>query len=185
MEPKNIFVDFEYCVGCRACEVACKQENDLPVGPRWSHVVTVEPRWVKGELCTDFVFTTCFQCAEPVCAYVCPTSAITKRDDGIVVIDEAKCNGCGLCVSACPFGAMYIDPEKNVAWKCSFCIDRIDHGLEPSCVQHCVGSALQYVTPEELLKLTAGKHKARIGMTCYVSEKWKLSNYPLLSQVEH
>jgi len=178
MPEEVMLVDIDRCVRCYACEIACKQEHDLPVGPRWTRVMTVEPRQVNEELCTDFVFTTCVQCDDPLCAHICPVDAITKRDDGIVVIDEAKCNGCGLCVHACPFGAIHINPDKNIAWKGFFCLDRVDQGLEPSCVQHCAGGSLQYVTPEELLELTAGKHKARIGKLCYVSEKWKLSNYP-------
>lgn len=175
MSEKLLLVDIDRCVRCHSCEVACKQEHDLPIGPRWTEVITIQPRWVTEELCTDFVFTSCVHCAEPLCAYVCPTNAIVKREDGIVVIDEAKCTGCGLCPPACPYGAIHMNPETGVAWKCDFCLDRTDHGLEPSCVQHCVGGALQYVTPKELLELTVGKHKARIGKVCYVSEKWKLS----------
>ncbi len=175
MDEKLLLVDLDRCIRCHACEVACKQQNDLPPGPQWTSVVTIDPRWVAGELCMDFVFATCFHCDDPVCASACPDNAIAKRDDGIVLIDEERCKGCSLCVYACPFGAVYINAKKKVAWKCTLCVDRLDHGLEPSCVQHCAGGALQYVTEEELLEIAAGRHKARIGKVCYVSTKWKLS----------
>lgn len=176
MPDRILLVDIDRCIRCHSCEVACKQEHDLPIGPRWTRVVTVGPRRVGGELCMDFAFTSCVHCNEPLCAYVCPTEAISRREDGLVLISEEKCTGCGLCVSACPFGAIYINPDKQVAWKCDLCLKRVEDGLEPSCVQHCVGGALQHITPQELLELTAGKHKARTGKVCYVSEKWRLSS---------
>jgi len=175
MRDGLLLIDIDRCIRCYACEIACKEENDLPAGPRWNQVVTIQPRRIGGELYTDFVFTTCVQCEDPVCASVCRSDALSKRDDGIVLVDEARCKGCGFCAHACPLGAIEVHPEKKVAWKCSLCVDRIDHGLLPSCVQHCAGGALQYVTPEELLEITVGRHHARIGKVCYVSTTWKLS----------
>jgi Fe-S-cluster-containing dehydrogenase component len=172
---KMLLIDIDRCIRCFACEVACKQENDLPVGYRWNSVVTIEPRRINEELVSDFVFTTCMQCEDPNCALACPEEAITKRKDGIIIIDETLCKGCGQCVHACPFGAIQINPEKKKAWKCSMCIQRLEQDKEPSCVQHCAGGSLQYVTSDELKKATKGRHQAVIGKVCYTSTRWKLN----------
>jgi len=177
METGMLLIDIDRCVRCHACEVACKQEHDLPPGPRWASVVTIEPRVIEEELTTDFVFTTCMHCDEPSCTLACSAGAITKREDGLVVIDEARCKGCGYCVHACQFGAIQINPVKDKAWKCSFCIDRLEQGLEPSCVQHCAGGAIQYVAPDELARLADNRHQVRFGKICYVSARWKLTSW--------
>ena len=93
----------------------------------------------------------------------------------VVKIDEDKCNGCKLCIYGCPYGAIYFNKEKKVVEKCSLCASRIDDGLEPSCVQHCIGGALLFVTEEELGQITDGMDIARDGKVCYTSSKWKLS----------
>ncbi|MFC1929932.1 4Fe-4S dicluster domain-containing protein [Chloroflexota bacterium] len=175
MSEKLLLIDVDRCVGCYACEVACKQENDLPLGPRWCRIIPIGPRELQEELHLDFVPTTCIHCDDPICSYFCPLGAITKREDGIVLIDEDKCNGCGLCVYGCPCGAIYFNQEKKIAGKCSLCVSRIDDGLEPSCVQHCIGRALQFVTEEELDEITRRLHVARTGRVCYASSKWRLS----------
>jgi Fe-S-cluster-containing dehydrogenase component len=145
------------------------------MGQQWTKVITVEPRRVEKEIYTDFVFTSCVHCNEPVCALVCPVEAISKEKDGIVLIDKEKCTGCGLCVTACPFGAIRMIPGEKIAWKCDLCYERTESGIEPSCVQHCAGGSLQWLDPKDLLELTRGKHKARTGKVCYVSEKWRLT----------
>jgi len=101
-------------------------------------------------------------------------------------IDEAKrcfscnvCNKCKLCISGCPYGTIYWDEEKGVVDKCSLCVERIDDGLEPFCVQHCIGSALQFVTEEEYADITQGQHNVRIGKVCYTSTRWKLKPYTM------
>ena len=175
MSDKLLLIDTDKCIRCYACEIACKEENGFPVGPRARRVITVGPRKIGGELHMDFAPAMCVHCDDPVCAYFCPLDAITKREDGIVVINEEKCNGCKRCVYGCPYGVMCYNPQKEVAVKCSLCIDRIDYGLEPSCVQHCIGGALQFVTPEELENITEGAHKVRMGKVCYSSSKWALN----------
>jgi Fe-S-cluster-containing dehydrogenase component len=174
-EQMTLLVDIDRCIRCYACEVACKQEHDLPPGPRWTSVITVGPRSVQGVLHQDFVFATCLHCEDPACVAVCAAGAISKGEDGLVVIDEAKCKKCGLCAIACPFGAVHLRPDNKTAWKCNQCADRVGTGLPPACVQHCAGGALQYVTPEELLAITSGRHTAQFGKVCYVSAKWRLS----------
>lgn len=143
MSERTMLIDIDRCMRCYACEVACKQENELPAGPRWCRVVTIEPRKIKDQLHMDFVPTMCAQCQEPICSQSCPVNAIRKRADGIVLVDEGRCTGCKLCVYSCPYGAMQFNQEKDKAGKCNLCANRIDSGLEPSCVQHCIGGALQ------------------------------------------
>lgn len=92
----------------------------------------------------------------------------------MVVIDEQLCTGCRLCVYSCPYGAISYNELGGVVGKCNQCSDRIKRGLEPSCVQHCIGGALQYVNHEELNSLTSGEHMLRIGMIYCTSSKWKL-----------
>ncbi len=176
MEKGILLIDSDRCLRCFACEIACKQENNLPPGPRWNSVVTVGPRLVEGQLHQDFVFATCLQCDDPLCLTVCPAGAVSKREDGLVLIDEAECLGCGLCVLACPFGAVHLRPDQKKVWKCDQCLDRVDHGLQPSCVQHCAGGALQYVSFSEMDRITPGRHQVRFGKVCIVSTKWRLSS---------
>ncbi|MEW6666450.1 MAG: 4Fe-4S dicluster domain-containing protein [Thermodesulfobacteriota bacterium] len=181
MDRMILLVDIDRCIRCHACEAACKQENNLPAGPRPVSVATVGPRSIDGELHQDFVFAACLHCDDPACMAVCTVGAISKGEDGLVVMDEAKCKSCCLCEAACPFGAMHLRPDTKKAWKCNHCTDRVADGLPPSCVQHCAGGALQYVTPEELSGIRVGRHVVDLGKVCYVSEKWRLAS-PLSKQ---
>lgn len=174
MTTKYLLIDIDQCVRCYACEIACKQENELNVGPRWVQVMTIEPRKVSENLHMDFVPVPCLHCDDPACAYFCPTGAITKRSDGVVSIDRDLCNRCKLCIHGCPYGRIHWDEEKGAVGKCNLCVERVDSGLEPSCVQHCIGGALQYVTEEELSAITRGQHNVQMGKVCYTSTKWKL-----------
>lgn len=174
MDKKILLIDIDQCVRCYACEIACKQENDLPVGPRWLQIMTIEPRKVLGDLRLDFVPLPCLHCDDPPCAYFCPAGAIRKRDDGIVLIDGDSCNRCQLCINGCPYGRIYWNEETGTVGKCNLCVDRIDSQLEPSCVQHCIGGALQFVTEAELRDITKDQHNSRMGVVCYTSTKWKL-----------
>lgn len=178
MSQKILLIDLDTCVRCYACEVACREEHNLSFESqsRWCQVMTVGPRWVSQGLHLDFVPTMCFQCDDTPCASFCFVDAISKREDGIVMVDEVVCNGCKLCVSGCPYGAMFFNETKGIAGKCDFCISRIQVGLEPTCVQHCIGGALQFVTDEELTTITSVEHTLRIGMIYYASSKWRLSN---------
>ena len=144
MTQLALLVDDELCFDCRACEVACKHENDVPIGLRWITVITVGPKKVGDNLITKFVPTTCLHCAKPPCLEACPMRAIKKRGDGIVVIDEELCTGCGDCITACPLSVIGINPQKVVAEKCTLCWHRVEKGLAPACVVACQTGAIYF-----------------------------------------
>ena len=134
------------CVGCRACSVACKALNEVPIGQFWNRVVRVGPNpEFEGADYPDvymyFLPVTCQHCATPECTAVCPTGASVKTEDGTVQIDKELCIGCGACLDACPYGVRYINADTNVAEKCTMCAHLIDKGEQPACVRHCPGQA--------------------------------------------
>ena len=132
-----LVVDTDDCVGCSACEVACKQEHNLPVGPRWIRVYSHSPRERESRLQLGYTVTHCMHCSRPPCKDICKVEAIARREDGIVLIDEELCIGCKDCIGACPLGVMQFDGEKEVAQKCDLCVDRLDRGFQPACVAAC------------------------------------------------
>lgn len=139
------------CIGCRACEIACKDKNGLAPGPRFRRV-----QYIEGGSYPDVyaykVNTSCNHCAEPACLPTCPTGAIYKRQkDGIVDIDTTLCIGCRRCEAACPFGAPQYDPEENVVKKCNMCIDEMDAGRRPYCVMACMMRVLDVGPIDQLL----------------------------------
>lgn len=152
MTQYALLVDEKRCVGCQTCEVACKQENSLPVGPKWMVVIS-RIKEVDGKLVMSFLHIRCMHCANPPCIPACPTNAITKRADGIVLIDPELCTGCMVCIEACPFAAPQFNPEKNTVEMCTLCVHRIEKGLEPACVQHCPSGALQFGDINDLTEL--------------------------------
>jgi Fe-S-cluster-containing dehydrogenase component len=176
LSEKILLIDIDSCVRCHACEIACRQEHNLTVetGPGWCRIMTVGPRLVEGKLHMDFVPVTCFHCDEPACAAACPSNAISRGDNGLVVIDDKACSGCILCLNACPYGCMSFNKVKSVAGHCDLCRGRVEAGIEPACVQHCIGGALQLVTAGELIRYTSGQYMSLFGKVCYVSSKWKL-----------
>jgi Fe-S-cluster-containing dehydrogenase component len=178
MRPGHILlIDLDACVRCFACEVACREEHGLDVktGSRWLRVMTVGPRRCGGELHLDFVPTLCLHCQDPACREVCPGEAISALDDGTVAVDEAQCTGCRQCVDACPYGSMSFNEVTGVAGHCDLCRDRVSAGLEPACVQHCIGGALQWLAPDELARATSGAHTSLWGRVCYMSTTWRLA----------
>ncbi len=144
MVKKALLIDSKLCYDCKSCEVACRQENQVPLDSAWIKVLTVGPKQVGDKVVVDFIPSTCRHCAKPPCADVCPTDAIQKRSDGVVTISEERCVGCMSCLSACPFHVVQFSSEKNVAEKCNLCVGRIDKGLEPACVHHCPGKAILF-----------------------------------------
>nr|WP_235888132.1 4Fe-4S dicluster domain-containing protein [Neobacillus paridis] len=125
------------CIGCRACEIACKNENQTPTGIQWRKVTKLAPE--------IYLSHSCFHCDSPECFRVCPERAFSKRQDGIVQIDENICTGCQLCVTACPYGAPQFNPETKKVSKCQMCYQRQDMDLVPACVEACTTGALKQV----------------------------------------
>ena len=134
-------IDNRNCIGCHACTVACKAEHDVPIGVNRTWVKYVE----KGQFPdTRRIFSVmrCNHCEHAPCVEICPTRALYTRPDGIVDFNNDRCIGCKSCTQACPYDAIYIDPESHTAAKCNFCAHRIDVGLEPACVNVCPTSAI-------------------------------------------
>ncbi|MCS6770160.1 MAG: 4Fe-4S dicluster domain-containing protein, partial [Candidatus Caldarchaeum sp.] len=134
-------IDQTRCIGCHACTVACKMENHVPLGVYRTWVKYIE----RGEFPNTRRFYTvlrCNHCDNPPCVHICPTSALYLRKDGIVDFDNDRCIGCKACMQACPYDALYIDPETETAAKCHFCAHRVEQGLEPACVIVCPTGAI-------------------------------------------
>ena len=126
------------CIGCRACEIACKDKNGLAPGPRFRRVQYIEGG-TYPEVYAFKINMSCNHCAEPACLPTCPTGAIFKRKkDGIVDIDSTLCIGCRRCEAACPFGAPQFDPADQLVKKCNMCVDEMDAGRKPYCVMACM-----------------------------------------------
>ena len=129
------------CIGCHACSTACKSENQVPLGVYRTWVKSVEVG-VYPNVRRHFQVTRCNHCANPPCVRICPVTAMYQRDDGIVEFDPEVCIGCKACLQACPYDAIYVDPETGTAAKCHFCAHRIELGLEPACVVVCPEHAI-------------------------------------------
>jgi tetrathionate reductase subunit B len=145
-KPKRwaMLVDQRRCIGCHSCSIACKSENNVPLG-YWRS-------WVKGlqkgtypNVGNHFLRRLCNHCDVPPCVQVCPVQATVKREeDGAVIMYYGKCIGCGMCIGACPYDARFFNPIRHTADKCDFCTARIDKGLQPACVEACVSGALLF-----------------------------------------
>jgi tetrathionate reductase subunit B len=135
--------DLERCTGCHACSVACKVENDVPLG-NFRTKVYYHDEGTYPKVKRHFLPVVCMQCADAPCLKACPTKAISKGDDLIVRIDAEKCKGTGKCEDACPYGAIYVDPLRNLADKCNFCDHRLAVGMEPACVETCPGGTIVF-----------------------------------------
>ena len=129
-------IDQSTCIGCHACTTACKSENDVPVGVTRTFVKSVDVGSYPNAR-RRFQVTRCNQCEDSPCTRACPTGAMYRREDGIVDFDKDICIGCRACMAACPYDAIFINPEDHSAEKCNFCSHRIDAGLEPACVVVC------------------------------------------------
>ncbi len=146
MSPRlGVVIDQERCLGCESCTVACKIENN-PTAGSWLRVEAVagERKERYPALRLDFLPVMCQHCAQPSCREACPPGALYQREDGLVLLDSNKCNGCQACVSACPYEAIQYSPQKGIVEKCHFCVHRIDQGLEPFCVVCCEGQAMHF-----------------------------------------
>ena len=165
---KAVLVDVTRCIGCRSCQVACKQWNEIPAqatrftgatnppvrsAKSWTRVEFKELETDDGAPAWRYVKQQCMHCLDPACASVCPVGAMTKTPEGPVVYDVEKCFGCRYCVEACPFGvpAFQWDKTLSLVRKCQMCDDRVSAGLKPACVTACPAGALQFGEKEPLV----------------------------------
>ncbi len=142
--PKERWVkvlDQTKCIGCHACTTACKSENEVPLGVTRTYVKSVDIG-IFPNVRRSFQVTRCNQCENPPCVAACPTAAMFQRADGIVDFDKSICIGCKACMAACPYDAIFINPDDHSAEKCNFCAHRLDVGLEPACVTVCPTEAI-------------------------------------------
>ncbi len=142
-EPRYAMaVDTRSCVGCSACVIGCKEENDVPAGFSRNWVVTVT-RGEFPDLAMDLRSERCNHCANAPCLRACPTGASYRGPGDTVQVNQAKCTGCKACMTACPYGARYIDPRKRNVDKCSFCMHRLESGkTTTSCTEICPTSSI-------------------------------------------
>jgi formate dehydrogenase iron-sulfur subunit len=164
--------DATLCIGCKACEVACKQWNQLPAdspslafqltgfsfdntidlgATTWRHVHFVEQR-VPGSIALLMLSDVCKHCVHAGCLDACPTGAIVRTEFGTVVIQDDICNGCGYCVPACPFGVPQLDHSNGGSHKCTLCYDRLGGGLAPACATACPTASIRFGPVAELLE---------------------------------
>lgn len=141
-----IVCDLNRCVGCLACSVACKMENNIPIGSFYNRILRIGPNPKKaGNQFPDvemyFLPMMCQHCEDPKCISVCPTQASYRAENGTILIDKEKCIGCQLCLEACPYNVRYYNEETNVVEKCTLCNHLISKGQDPICVTQCAGKA--------------------------------------------
>ncbi|MGH8906991.1 MAG: formate dehydrogenase subunit beta [Egibacteraceae bacterium] len=161
-------VDIDLCIGCKACEVACKEWNDLPAEPTvntgsyQSHPDLTATTWdlmrfEEREVGADGLAwlirkDSCLHCEEPGCLLACPApGAIVQYENGIVDFDQANCIGCKYCIAGCPFDIPRYDAVSNKVYKCTLCIDRVSNGLEPACVKSCPTGAIRFGTRQDMI----------------------------------
>src|ERR1700753_1275165 len=176
---KGFFTDTTLCIGCKACEVACKQWNQLPEdgllftgmsfdntgalgASTWRHVSFVErpvPIHTQetglGNFSWLFMSDLSKHCHRAGCLEACPTGAILRTEFDSVYVQPDVCNGCGYCVASCPFGVISRREDDGRAWKCTLCYDRLQGGLEPACAKACPSDSILFGDLDEL------KEKAR------------------------
>jgi len=152
------YVDTSACCGCKVCQVACQEKNDLPTEILWRRVFQYSGgKWMRqgtiyvpNQVFRYYFSTSCQHCQDPLCVKVCPTTAMHKREDGIVLIDPATCIGCRYCEWACPYGAPRFDEEKDIMTKCDFCQDLLAKDGRPACVDACVTRCLEFGELDDL-----------------------------------
>src|SRR5438874_6752600 len=174
-EPVGFYTDTTICIGCKACQVACHQWNDLPAGRRglpvlsgnsydntgslsdvnWRHVKFIEqfsddPD--RSQAAWLMMSDVCKHCVHAPCLDVCPTGAIIRTEFDSVYIQEPACNGCRDCISACPFGVIHVSERKHVAQNCTLCYDRLKLGLPPACAAACPTQSIRFGPITELKK---------------------------------
>jgi len=166
-------IDMSRCIGCKGCEVACKEWNDLRAEPTTnfgsyqSHEDLSSDTWllmrfneveIDGNLNWLIAKDACHHCAEPGCLFACPSpGAIVQYENGIVDFNQENCIGCQYCVAGCPFDIPRFDNTTRKVYKCNMCIDRVESGLEPACAKTCPTNAISWGTKEDMLALAEEK----------------------------
>ncbi len=182
----GFFTDTSLCIGCKACEVACKEWNQVPEdgldftgmsfdntqglgADTWRHVAFIEQRQpiALQETHLDraggdgfrwlMASDVCKHCTHAACLDVCPTGALFRTEFGTVVVQEDICNGCGYCVSACPYGVIDKREEDGRVWKCTLCYDRLEEGMEPACAKACPTNSIQFGELDQLRERAGGR----------------------------
>ncbi|MDR2883968.1 MAG: 4Fe-4S dicluster domain-containing protein [Deferribacteraceae bacterium] len=163
--PIAMLHDVSKCSGCRACMVACKQWKDLPadptpfdgqfqshkeLSPKTYNLLIMKEYYRHGRLDWNFLKYQCMHCGDATCIKACPSKALYKSDSGAVLLDEAKCVGCGYCEAYCQYQVPKIDKERKKSTKCNFCIDRVENGMEPSCSKICVTDCISFGSLEDM-----------------------------------
>lgn len=150
MERFTLVIEEKSCWGCKACEIACKQENRSSEGVKLIQVSEDGPRMKENRLHFVYRVNACRHCDEPECVEACPQQAIIKRKNGIVVLNEKECIGCGLCVDECPYQAITFDTQLGIAQKCNLCYHRVGKGLVPACADNvCLAHCIYFRSSDE------------------------------------
>jgi len=159
MSQFAFLVNSDACSGCKTCQVACSDRHDLPAGQHWRRVYEVTSGgWQKKEgtwqstVAAYHLSVACHHCALPICATSCPSDAIYKRDDGIVILDQTRCTKCRKCESDCPYSAVRWNGGNDPLSKCDGCVDDVDAGRLPACVAACPNRALEVGDFDDLKK---------------------------------
>lgn len=160
MPQLGFYYDMTACIACKTCQIACKDKNNLEVGTLFRRLYSFE----GGRFPNPWIYhisISCNHCEDPRCVANCPTSALTKRPDGLVVLNQDQCIGCRYCTWSCPYGApQYIEAEGRVG-KCDGCADLVDQGLNPACVDACPMRAIEFGDIEELRKKHGGTDRVK------------------------
>ena len=161
-------VDIDLCIGCKACEIACKEWNDLPAeetsnfGSYQSHEDLTATTWDlmrfnevdldNGDIAWLIRKDSCLHCDEPGCLLACPApGAVVQYENGIVDFDQSKCIGCQYCVAGCPFDIPRFDQDTKKVYKCTMCVDRVSSSLEPACVKACPTGSILYGSKDDMV----------------------------------
>jgi anaerobic dimethyl sulfoxide reductase subunit B len=158
LKKPAFFIDTQICTGCKTCMIACKDKNDLVAGVRWRRVYEYsggewhcEPDGTfRQDVFAYYLSVSCNHCEKPICVEVCPTTAMTLGEDGIVTVDSTRCVGCRYCEWACPYGAPQYLADKGIMTKCDFCKDELKDGGTPACIAACPTRALSFGEFDEL-----------------------------------
>jgi formate dehydrogenase beta subunit len=181
-EPVAKLIDTSTCIGCKACEVACQQWNDLPpevtvqsgtyqtlpdLAPAFWNLIRFNETEVNGNFAWLMRKDGCMHCSEPGCLVACPApGAIVQYSNGIVDFNQEACVGCGYCITGCPFNIPKLSRSTKKVYKCTLCVDRVSAGLEPACIKACPTGCLQFGSKAQMLN-AAGHRVAQLKAAGY------------------